>query len=301
MFQFALLFLEIILLAATAYIYWLTRKLAAKSTPVHSQTEGLAEQVSVAEMAQDVAKLMAEMQSVAGNARDDLIQHSTNLQETLSQAESTITELRTLLNQADALPPEPNKETNGKSAAAPATANGDFSKPVTEALIDFGKDLLAGGRSESTVKRTVGHVRGFAIWLGGKRYDQISVRRIENTDVDAYLDYLRNQKYHANTIRRKLIAIRTFTNWIDTRLNPNAVAGENAPGETGPPSGPNKKPTVAQIPAPVQADGFKHKSSYQAVFALADQGLAHQDIAAQTGLEQEAVRMLLTVRPPPSN
>jgi site-specific recombinase XerD len=135
--------------------------------------------------------------------------------------------------------------------------------------------------------------------LGGQRYDEISLSRIGTTEVETYLNHLK-KNYQPTTVKRKLVAIQAFTNWVDTQLGPITEAKEDAYTEAKPlSSGVAADKATQSVTSPSQADTLIGTNRYQAVFALAEQGLDQPDIATQTGLEQESVRMLLTIGAPP--
>jgi hypothetical protein len=297
MLQSTLLLLEIILLAATAYVYWMTRKLVTNSNdhpaPHHRHQETLEGQADMAKMAQDVTNLMAELQSVASTARNDLIHQSTNLQDTLGRAEKTITELRTLLDQLETSAPVPEQNTGGEYTPPGPVKNGKMSLTWGEALGNFNEHLHTSDRSKNTVKRILSHVRGFVTWVGGQHYQQVPLSRVDAADVEAYLNHMRNQKYHPNTVKRKLAALRIFTDWANTRLNPESDISINPPPNSNHPSSIKESGFTERDPLPSQGD----TNRYQAAFALAEQGLELPKIAARTGLEQETIRTLLTVGP----
>lgn len=305
--QSMLLLLEIILLVATGYAYWMTRRLVTGSDIPPSLTPGQIRategQPDVIEVTREMADLLAELQSMASTVRSDLIRQSAALQEMLNRAETTIAELHTMLDQADVSITPPGHEEEEMSSAAKAMKQDTPLPTLAQALVDFGEYLQGTDRSENTITALVGHVRGFVMWLGGQRFDEIQLKRIGVTEIEGYLDYLNSQNYQANTVKRKLAALRLFTNWIDTLLdaatrpeidiqqNTSTLALTNDQKNT------EETNRVTSVPTAPQADTLAGIDRYRTVIALANQGLDQPAIAARTGLEQEAIRMLLTVGP----
>ncbi|MEW5956490.1 MAG: hypothetical protein AB1801_02115, partial [Chloroflexota bacterium] len=106
MLESMLLFLEIILLVATAAIYWATRRLVAKARTDQADlpfSKKGREQGHTAQMVRDVTELVSELQTVASAAREDLSHQRLGLEKTLAEAETSARELRDLLNQAEIL------------------------------------------------------------------------------------------------------------------------------------------------------------------------------------------------------
>lgn len=277
-----LLATELILLVAAVYLFWQARQQLQRIGTIER-----APGVGDVEMVRDVADLLAELQAAAGAVRDDWDRQRLDLQGTLDRAGMTVAELRDLLLRAEAaaMPgsgageaaptgaPEPNAA--GRHAhRLPQRDVGPAPLTLAAAIVAFEKHLVAGDRSRSTAGRMAGHAREFAAWWGGRRFAELPLAPIEEADLEAYLDHLQGQELQPGTVKRKLVAVEAFRAWIDGALD--------APAPVAAP---------AARPAPVP-------TRRQAVFALADQGFEPPAIAARIGLEQEAVSMLLAMRPP---
>lgn len=316
--QYTLLLLELILVAAAGYFFWSTRKLLAE----HSQRlTGMLQpdQMDAMEMARDVAELLTELQAMAGTVRSDLTMQTVNLQDTLSQAEVTITDLKRLLakTEAEVEPTERPKPVhaplrsqieNRPSSLAPARAE---AKPVAkkkavvdpvrsfgEAVAEYTQYLRRDNRSEATIARLEGHVRELLTWLAGQRYSEAPLSRIDTTEFEAYISYLESQNYRPATLKRKLAALRSFSSWVESALNGEAtpkIASEESPAVNQTSSEPVESGSEAASVS--QMNQLVGQSRYQAVLAMADEGVEQSTIAARTGLEQEAIRMMLKMAP----
>ncbi|NJN92594.1 MAG: hypothetical protein HC875_00200 [Anaerolineales bacterium] len=314
MLQSILLPIEFILLAAVAYMYWQTRQLSAEvrirnsSASVAKESEGHADttlQAWQVEVIHEVANLLTEWQAAANTAREDGLRQQTELQLILKQAETTIAELRTLLAQGmgpsslDAKLPECTvKSATSSSCLQPAASEEPQagvtsrlnSDTWTEAIESFGEQLQVGGYSQSTISRTLGHIRQFAAWLSGPLYAQLPVRRLELLELASYRCYLETQLTQPHLIERELIAIKTFANWV------NPVLGKNL--QTLISSGGIQNSGLADTsPKSNHVSQAQAVDRYQTVFSLADQGFDPAAITAETGLEREAIRLLLTMGP----
>lgn len=317
--QYTLLLLELILVAAAGYFFWSTRKLLAQ----HSQRlTGMLQpdQMDAMEMARDVAELLTELQAMAGTVRSDLAMQTVNLQDTLGQAEVTITDLKRLLakTEAEVEPTEPPKPVhtplrsqieNRPPSLAPAQAE---AKPVAEkkavttltrnfgqAVAEYTQFLRRDNRSEATIARLEGHVRELLTWLAGQRYSEAPLSRIDATEFEAYISYLETQNYRPATLKRKLAALRSFSSWVESALNgeaPPPIATEESPAVINHTS-PETVESDSEVASTSQMNQLVGQSRYQAVMAMADEGLEQSAIAARTGLEQEAIRMMLKMAP----
>ncbi len=278
MLQPTLLLVEIILVGVTGYLLWMVRRTLTEAqkdaaeliAAAQTKTAGV-DPVSL-KMAQDVSVLLNDLQRTAGTVQADWVKRRQTMQSTLARAEAIEERLRDLLAQADSAPAPP--------AVAAATAPPVAEATLADGLQQFRQYLLHAGSPEKTVTRRMGHVTGFAAWWGGHRYEQVSLTRLGAESVEAYLNHLRNRNYQPGTINRKAKAIWAFRNWLNNIclaetpvafILPSASAGEPQQPEA----------TVANRRRMVQQ--------------LARQGVDHREIAAQTGLEQEAVRILLTI------
>lgn len=300
-----LLLLEIILLVATTYTYWLTRQLVIKqqATVTNLPQSGIKEDSEATTIVKHVADLLAEIESTASTVRNDLIRQSAHLQETIKRAEISREGLEILLDQTKIQHCSPQiEEITGTTPPAKTPNDISTTLNLASALNDFGKYLQTSGRSESTVNSMLSHVRGFVTWLGGQCYEEIPLRRINPVEIETYFDYLSNQNYQPSTLKRKRTVLRTFIVWLnglvaDEPLNADTEVTMKLPvsQDTGlGKSGSNRKKDIFSQFGP----GPYH---YQQVFTLASQGLDQPAIAAKTGLEQEAIRILLTVGPPQLN
>ena len=154
--QFLLTIVEVVLVVAALYIYWLTRKLLSES---RSQAQPSSGNLDVAH---DVTDLLAGLQTAADAARADWVRQNTVLQETLHTAEETVTELRALIERAEAastaqsVPPQVD-----------TTAVEDAPQVcLAEAVAAFSEHLIhSEHRSQKAAKR-IRHVQNFAAWLG---------------------------------------------------------------------------------------------------------------------------------------
>jgi hypothetical protein len=300
-----LLLLEIILLVATAYIYWLTRQLLIEqqATPTDLPQSGSKGDSEATAIVKHVTDLLTDVESTVSTVRNDLIRQSAYLQETINRAETTREELEALLDQAKAQ--HYSSQTEEVTAITPPIKMPkDISIALTlaSALNDFGKYLQTSGRSENTINSMLSHVRGFVTWLGGQCCEEIPLRRINPTEIETYFDYLSNQNYQLGTLKRKRTVLRTFIVWLNDLVADEPLNADTEVMMTLPASqdtglgklGSNRKKDIFP-----QCDSAPHH--YQQVFALANQGLDQSAIAAKTGLEQEAIRILLTVGPPQLN
>jgi hypothetical protein len=270
--QLTLLFLELLLLAATLTVFWKTRQLL---TAARTQVQPAG---ASPEVAGDIAGLLAEWQSAANAARTDWVRQNALLQEGLHQAEQAAVELRALLARADAFAP------GAVSAPQPFDAPGTASLTLAEAIAAYDDHLKVQGRSRSAADRTLHCVREFAVWWGGQRWERLPLGRIEPADLEAYGDHLQSVNNQPPTVKRKQVTLRAFADWA------NALAGSCLAAPRGSP--PADGAGVPNGLPPTPAD------RYRTALALHEQGLDQESIAARAGLEQEVVRMLLTLGPP---
>ncbi len=300
MLQYSLLLVEFLLLGATAYLYWTTRRLVENSgAPAPLPQPGWVQnQASVTQMAQDVATLVAELQTVAGDTRTDLLKQRAELQVMLKHAEAVTAELRQLVSQAEAVPaaePEAEAEAElvwpGGLIAAPAVEPAEPPLVPLELLYSpahFGDFLRTSGCGPEVVTLASQHAQEFMIWFTGQfKDDEPAPHRIAPHYLDKYAADLATQRVDADTIGRRVIALKAYLNWINNSAPADAIEPVSAP------AGDDSARTEREaLLGPADAEPPK-SDRYRTVFSLAEEGLDQLAIAAKTGLEQEAVRMLL--------
>lgn len=261
MYQPWLLLVELAVLGATIYFFWVTQHSAQKNrAEIADDVQKMVREYTSAQndaMARDVAALVQEMESAAAEMRAQWARQNAELQDALRRATETESKLQSLLA---------NTATQPVSVAATTVSAGET---LGDALEDFHRHLLDAGRTPDSAGRIVGHVKGFARWWGGQRFERVQLRPIDPAEADAYHDVLRAEGLKIATIRRKMNAVKDFLNWLETRVRP-AVS----------------QPVPAASPAPAN-------DRRSVVQTLAQQGLDVRTIAARTGMEQETVRILL--------
>lgn len=303
MLQYSLLLVEALLLGATAYLYWNTRKLAENpDTPTPLPQPGWVQnQVTVSQMAQDVAQLVTELQTVAGATRDDLLRQRTELQQMLQQAETLTTELRELTNQAEAgsLPQLLQEAAVLGQSAGPSTTPKSVTEPAYSP-VRFGQFLRISGCGQDVVTLASEHAQEFMLWFDQQlENNEPAPAHIEPRYLDQYIEYLEAHRVDPDTIKRRFIALKAYLNWVNNLSQvdsseldePEPVAVESAAtaGTGGEALLSPREPEPPLIEEQIHA-GLER---YRTVFSLAEEGLDQLGIAAKTGLEQEAVRMLL--------
>lgn len=307
--QYLPLLVEIVLLGLTAFFFWRTQKLARQ---LRDETRTMVDQNKLdnVRMAQDVATVLNELQSTAGAIQDDWSYQHADLQKTLVQAKETQTELTELLAKAQtaqqyssfplsifsAIPEEPAADKNSRVASVTAdkpakkseAANPLSSRTMAQAIAEFGAYLDVAGRSETTAARAVSYVKGFAVWWGGQRYETVPLDQFDPLETEAYFEFLRGQNHHADTLKRKMNALKMFCSWVEALSAPVAPVSAPVAPVVDLPAVPAAEPE-----APQQLSRLERRRQ---VLSLAEQGLDYRTIAARTGLEQESVRMILTDR-----
>lgn len=270
-----LLVVEVVLLAATGYIFWLTRKLLseARSQPPLPAASNL-------EVAHDVAEMLAELQAAANAARTDWARQHAIMQEMVQRAEHASRELRSLLAQTTCI----QGASPAEATSAPEPASDQTEITMGKALTAFGEALRRRGQHQNSVGRVLSNLREFALWWGGRHWESLRLCQLEPDDVDNYVAYLKARQYKPITFKRKQAALRSFVNWAGTAMPAR-------PGYTNSPRAKEEDP-VTSTPSHANSDYCA------AALALYGQGLDLETIAARTGLEREAVRMLLTLGPP---
>lgn len=299
MLQYILLFFEIVLLAAIGYIYWRTRMLAthlhtlvppALSTAEHTESQ--------TEMMREVATLITEWEGVTDAVRADLSYQQVKVGETLEQAETTIVKLQELVARADTLTIQQTELQSAHHAIMPnpdsSKNHSDNTTPTTlvEAIKIFSEYLRANHYGQSSVTRTVNYVQKFAAWLGGQAEVELPLRPVVLAEIELYRRRLEAQQTPADAVEREVAALKMFANWINTLVD------KTYPEASCPTVLPSVQPEPKQLLAAKLSD--QSFARYHTAFALARQGTAPAIITAQTGLEREAVRLLLTMgRPSP--
>lgn len=306
MYQPMLLLAEIVILGVNIYFFWLIRKYYKDIQTRIFDINLAKDEIQTSpgptnmKMAKDVAALLTELQSAAKSVRENWLRQQNAMQTMLSEAQETRADLENLLARVETMPAEPvvaapaavipMAASSGPAASASSGLEVSPSMSLTEAMEKFGESIVENGRSEATANRILSHIRGFAQWWGGHRYEQMRLRRIGTDESEIYFDYLQSQDYQPNTIKRKMNALKAFIGWTNDVLDEEeeallpAVPVAASPGDVNPE--PANTPAAAPAPQPI-AD---RKTM---VLNLAQQGLDQRTIAAKTGMEQEAVRMLL--------
>ncbi len=321
MLQYSLLFLEIILLGAMAYLYVTTRKTVEESIQGNLATSAQSGKApgaaSVTQMAQEVTHLMEELQTITSDTRADLLKQRDNLQELLGQTEAAATELRLLLNQVEQ--PEPAAEPAKTSPAfrpwQPANMSAASAAPQPDPEADsgplvpleliyspsqFGEYLHISGCGPEVVSLATEHAQEFVIWFTNQfDDDEAPPRLIDRRYLEEYQQYMEGQRLGLDTIKRRLIALQAYINWANniSQLGDAPAAPQPEPD----PETENKQLQAVAIlrspePPPEKQPVQKETDRYHTVLALAEQGLDQLAIAARTGLEQEAVRMIMILK-----
>ncbi|MCB0191059.1 MAG: hypothetical protein KDJ65_03875 [Anaerolineae bacterium] len=294
MFQFMPQFLEVIFLIATAYLYWSMRKLAKKSSSAtfvnSNETADRKTKEELSEMANNLTELLTELQAANNAVHHDLSAQSDNLQQLLAQSEAAATKLRSLIEGAEDISYSDevhyqNKHTKVNGADKTEMTK-VFPRTLAQALNLFKYDLNNSGCSDYTVTWVTVYTRRFLIWWHGDDWHKLPHSRIESTKTDSYLNYLKKQNYQADIVERTKIALSYFSDWTDDCIEMPASKPE-----------PGLEPHSVNLPTQLtsQTSILLGTNRYQNVLSLAEQGLDRPTIAAKTGLEQEAIRLLLTM------
>jgi len=305
MFQYMLLLLEAALLIATAYIFWQTRRTAAEIAdnppPPVKGRNSTEQQAQAARMMHEVTTLVTELQSLADATYQDFMHQKEELDQVISQANTSIAELRNLVAQADTIPakyapfPVDPPDSTPRPVAITSSSSPSAANTITwgQTITEFNTYLADNDRTDNTIARANTHIRQFLNWRNGKHFEDIPLSQITPSELNDYADYLTEQSYQDSTVQRKMTALRIFIQWVETwpqnPLPPRLKASPPKVGQDRPDSQPNS-------PVESAAPPLSASNRFKTVFALAEQGLDQSDIAARTGLEQEAVRMLLLVR-----
>lgn len=295
MFQSMLLFLEVILLGATVYTYWATRKLVTTSLgsafSLSNENTDRETKIEITKMTRNLTELLAELQGATDTARQDLITQGDNLQHLLDQAEIAITNLRPLIDQAEDLDRPAMVDQEAKTqrdTADKASSSIEPALALAQALIIFKDNLSDYGYSQHTIPWVTAYTRQFLIWLHGDNWVELSLSQVDTVKINNYVNYLKDQNCPADVVERTKIALKSFMRWTDNWLKANHKITPQVKNDSS-------KPTVQPVS---QANTLFRLNRYQAALTLAEQGLDRPAIAAQTGLEQEAIRLLLTMEAP---
>lgn len=270
MYQPWLLLVELIVLGATIYFFWMTQRAAATNQReiekrVATMVKERIEAHNTA-MARDVATLVKEIEETAADMRAQWTRHAMRLQDGVQRLENIET-----------APPRVAPKLMPTPPTFPITRPETPTQMFGDALKSYRGYLTDSKRSTTAVNRAMGYVKSFALWWGGKRYERVQVRPINHTEIDNYIEVLQTQGLRPDTVRRKMNAVREFFDWLDEYFHrPSQPATTAIPMASA--NG------VAQSPPP------SRKSLVQ---SLAQQGMDIRAIAAETGLERETVRILL--------
>ncbi len=268
MYQPWLLLVELAVLGATIYFFWLTQQAGSpNSADIEQKMSKIVRERITAQneaMTHDVGALVQEMETTAAEMRAQWTRQSLLLQDAIRRVNETDVRLKTLTAQVET--PQTAAVSTPQSAGADNT--------LGDALAEYRRYLLTAGRPAGSANRIVGHVRGFALWWGGRQYEQMQVRPINPAEAEAYNQYLRDGGLKTATIRRKLNAVKEFLRWLEMQVRPAVPPPIAAPSQV-----------KAVIPAAADRRTRVH--------SLAEQGLDVRTIAARTEMEQEAVRILL--------
>lgn len=292
MFQFMPLFLEIILLGATAYIYWATRRLIITSVPssvaISNKITGRETEIEITEMTRNLTGLLAELQVATDTAHQDLTAQKANLQQLLDQAEFAVAKLRPLLDQVEDIsrPAVAGQEAKPQREIADKVSSIDeMSLTLAQALVTFRDNLSSYGYSQHTIPWVTAYTRQFLVWSHGDNWVELPLNEIDTVKVNGYINYLKDQNCPADVIERTKIALKSFMRWTDNWLKANYKTESQLETSSS---------HLSYHPI-LQTNSSFGLNRYQAVLTLAEQGLDRPTIAAQTGLEQEAIKLLLTM------
>ena len=304
MLQSTLLLFEIVLVLAAGYFCWLTRRhmMGMRSKMASGDaSQSPAPQSGQAEMMHTLADVLSDVQTSVQDMRGEWQREREALQQHLERAEKTIAEMRAQMAQARIQPVVPSVNqfavrpamqpvgqygkqpvTSRMPAAAPRT--GSTALALDAALELFRDHLHAGGLRDSSVRRALGPVREFAVWMGGQRYARLGLDDVRGDGIERFVEHLCRRRCSVATVRRKASSVRRFLVWSSQDV-PAPVAAPHQ--EVGCPTPLPVMPYPAVVPV---AD------RRQSVFTLADQGADPSMIAARAGLDRETVRMLLASR-----
>lgn len=288
-----LLLVEIGLVLATGYLFWLNRRqmaiLRAAATP-HSADGAPSDRAAQVDMMHDLADVLGEVRSAVEDMRAEWQRERDALRYQLEQAEKTIAEMRAQMNQARTLTPQgfstlPVPEQACRPAQLGAPASDGASIRLDRAIERFTDHLIQSGLSERSVKRISASVREFAGWFGGQCYASLSADAIEHSHIERYIQQWQRRRLRPSTIRRKAATVRRFLAWRDAQ--PRTTVTEVGVRALRPVA-------TAPRPAPSLVEPMTVADRRAAVFDLAEQGLDTSLIAARLGLERDTVRMLLS-------
>ncbi len=129
----------------------------------------------------------------------------------------------------------------------------------------------------SSVRRALGPVREFAVWMDGRCYARLGLDDVRGDGVERFVEHLCRRRCSVATVRRFLVG-----------------SSQDAPAPVAAPHQAVGCPTP--LPATPYPAVVPVADRRQSVFSLADQGADPSMIAARTGLDRETVRMLLASR-----
>lgn len=304
------LLIEVLLAGVVAYLFWMTRRQVAELRLLKEAVEDGHRPAGALDvrMVNELTSLLGEVQSAIAGVRTEWLQEKETMQQMLQQAEATATEMRVQMAQGSlmgttlSVTSQPIR-TVGKVPASSAAPN------LVTMIDDYGQRLRNDGRSDRSIKTTQAAMRRFSHWLGGHRHTELTIDSVGIHEMEVYFDHLWKQGLKRSTVRRKLGTLRKFVDWarsggavsgreavpvvdsVHTHTEIGEVAtGERQVNETWVP------PTVsAPVPETRNADplGVDRR---KAVFDLANRGFDPSAIATRTGLEQDAVRLLLMMQ-----
>jgi hypothetical protein len=284
------LFVEAILAIGIIYLFWITRKQVTELQElkaVAADTQQPAAGSMDVTMIRNLTTLLTEMQSAVASVRADMVREKEALQKVLVEAEDYAAELRVQLAQSH-ITDKPRVETSSPMQTPPRVTESNVpAQSLAASAESFRLELEAEGRSERSVKHTMGILHTFSLWLGGHRHEDLTIQHIGARELEAYFDHLWKQGYAPSTVRRKMSLLRKFLDWVkigasrldeteETVIHPQMALDAN---------------DAAQQPDLILHRGLvDHR---QIVLELAKRGLDPTAISSRTGLEREAVRLLL--------
>jgi hypothetical protein len=194
----------------------------------------------------------------------------------------------------------------------------------------FGEFLRISGCGHDVVSVASEHAQEFILWFAGQFENEPVPNQIGLEWLDDYITHLETNRIDPDTIQRRFIALKAYVNWANHLTQshdlgadhmgsiPELVAEDEtardersmlfqmdvdqfepeqdedaAWNERNALLGPAFEAEPNDPPAVVEEQILDGVDRYRTVFSLADQGIDQLTIAAKTGLEQEAVRMML--------
>jgi hypothetical protein len=283
MLQPLLTVIEVALVLAALYVYWMTRKLLMEAREQSKTATG------DIEIVRDVAELLTELQSATNAARAEWVRQNAVQQESLRKAEEAIAELRSLMDQTQQIDVRP-----GPSAPVPSTKQPGVetilpNQTLAQAAEAFHNQLLnVQHRDAASAKLELGHIQGFMNWLGGRQWQQADLSIVGPQDIESYAEYLESLEYGPATVASKRAALRSFLVWAGI-LEEESQTTSNA-GDTNPL---DQASLSSDGQSPVEGQNIR-----QAIVSLAGQGMDSDQISVRLGLEREAVWTILSAELP---